>query len=129
MSLIITDSTSTPTNDAAADENNVGDVLDINVATRIAGALDQLNQLDAQKVLTPTTGATKRALEGFINQAFRKHGGELLGAFFSLKGEYEPLIGSLAILFRRVNATINHMRAQESAHREAVIKAAQPTSK
>lgn len=119
MSLIIQPSQSAPEDET----NEVGEVLDINVATRIAGALDHLNQLDLEKVVTPTSEATKRALNAFLSNAFRKHGGELLGAFFSLKGEYEPLIGTLAILFRRVNGTINHMRQQESANREAALKA------
>lgn len=122
MSLIIQPGQSTPEPVKEASDE-IGEVLDINVATRIAGALDHLNQLEAQTVLTPTSEATKRALNAFLTNAFRKHGSELLGAFFSLKGEYEPLIGTLAILFRRVNGTINHMRAQESAHREAVLKA------
>lgn len=116
MSLIIQPGQQ-PADPVKDESDEIGEVLDINVATRIAGALDHLNQLDTQVVLTPTNEATKRALTAFLNNSFRKHGPELLGAFFSLKGEYEPLIGTLAILFRRVSGTINHMRAQESAQR------------
>lgn len=111
------------------DEENIGEQLDINVATRIAGALDQLNQLESQTVVTATGEATKRALRIFLSKSFQRHGPELLGAFFSLKGEYEPLIGAVAILMRRVNATVNHMRAQEQAQRVAMQKAIEAQNK
>ena len=111
-----------------ADENNIGEELNIHVVTRIAGALDQLQQLEAQSVVTPTSEAQKRALRAFLTKSFLAHGSELLGAYFSLKGEYEPLIGTLAILFRRVTGTIDTMRRQENAARlraQAEAKAAE----
>jgi hypothetical protein len=129
MSLIITPGQPEKAPEQNDTTENIGEVLDINVATRIAGALDNLNQLEAQTILTPTAEATKRALKQFLNNSFQKHGGELLGAFFSLKGEYEPLIGTLAILFRRVTGTINHMRQQEAANRAAQAKAVQADAK
>lgn len=123
MSLIITPDQPTPENAAPETADEIGESLNIDVVTRIGGALDHLRQLESQAIATPTSEATKRALREFLFKSFTRHGSELLGAYFTLKGEYEPLIGTLSILFRRVNATINTMHRQEAAHRAAQVKA------
>lgn len=94
-----------------------------NEVQRIAGALADLHELEDQKIITPTTEARKRGLREYLSNSFIKFGPQFLGAWFSLKGEYEPLIGVLAMVFKRVDGNVKYMQFQEAAARQRQLKA------
>lgn len=53
-----------------------------------------------------------QSLVGFLSENFIAYGQEFLGAWVTLKTEYEPLINGLVPAFRRVAATVNAQAQQ-----------------
>lgn len=123
MSQIITPESNQATK-PQGDGTEAAAELTHNEVNRIAGALADLHALEDQKIVTATSEAQKRGLREYLANSFIKHGPHFLGAYYTLKGEYEPLIGTLAILFKRVDGNINYMRVQEAMHRKAQVEAA-----
>lgn len=93
-------------------------------AERLLGAFARLHELEDTKVITPTSDAEKRGIQAFLSNSFLRIGPGLLGSYLTLKGEYEPLVLTFSLFFRRVLGNVNAMEAraqeQEAARLEAV---------
>lgn len=127
--------------EATNEEQEQFEPLSPQVARRIAHAVARLHELEDQKIATPTSDAEIKGLREFVNNSFQRYAPELLGAYFTVKGEYEVLVNVLAVVFRRVDGFRDQMRFQEAAQRAAqavpqqitpeaaALKASQETAK
>lgn len=97
-------------------------------AERLLGAFARLHELEDTKIITPTSEAEKKGIQAFLSNSFHRVGPQLLGSYLTLKGEYEPLVLTFSLFFRRVLANVNMMEAraqeQEQARLEAVRREA-----
>lgn len=93
-------------------------------AERLLGAFARLHELEDTKIITPTSDAEKRGIQAFLSNSFLRIGPQLLGSYLTLKGEYEPLVLTFSLFFRRVLTNVNMMEAraqeQEQTRLEAV---------
>lgn len=72
----------------------------------VAGAYTRWVELRAQQIQTPTTDAEIKGLSEFLADKLLTHASEFIGSLYVLKREYEPLLGLLAQLSRRVIAQV-----------------------
>ena len=98
--------------------------LNLQLASQIAGALERLQELASLDVQSREAQAEIAGNHEFLANTFIQHGSEFLGAWFTLKQEYEPLLGSISNVAMRVVAIRNATQARIAAQREAEAKAA-----
>lgn len=126
MSNIITPDSKAPS--TAKEEPNATQVEQLNKyeAERLLGAFARLHELEDQKIITPNGEAEKKGIKLFVTNSFLKVGPQLLGSYLTLKGEYEPLVLTFSLFFRRVLTNVNMMEfqtQQREAERLAAVKA------
>jgi hypothetical protein len=71
-------------------------------AHEITGALNRLAELSQSKLVLPGTEEEKAKLERYLQNEARQHLGELLGTWFVVRREYEPLINVLTTVSQRI---------------------------
>jgi hypothetical protein len=84
--------------------------LNVKAATEIGGALERWHALRANKIATPTADAELAGLTEYLANQLLTYAPELLGCWFVVRNEYEPLVNSAFTLLSRVDA----MRAQRA---------------
>jgi len=84
------------------------------VATQLAGALQRLNELGDSKIINPAHEAEITGTRQYIARELPKYAAELLGNWFVLRNEYEPLIQGFSGLMGRAGAIINARNAQNN---------------
>jgi hypothetical protein len=82
----------------------VPDRLNMKAANEIGGALERLRAMKEERIATPTTDAEKASLIGWLADRLITHAPELLGAWFVVRHEYEPLVNGMTAIFTRANA-------------------------
>ena len=73
-------------------------------ANELAGALQRWTELRNAKIKTPTTDAELAGLTEYMATTLITHSSDLLGAWFVVRAEYEPLIGVLTNIKARLDA-------------------------
>lgn len=83
---------------------------------KIAGALQRLNEIKDANCIVSLHGVNQndakrteqecRDLIEYLSVTLIKHARELVGCWFVVKGEYNPLIQSLVPLVQRINANL-----------------------
>lgn len=71
-------------------------------ASKARNALLRLNTLNESKIITKDGDAEKRMVSDFLNKFATTHVNELLGCWFVLHYEYEPLLSGLAPIISRL---------------------------
>lgn len=126
MSNIIITPDSKPAPSTAPEKQEVSHVEQLTKAEaeRLLGAFARLHELEDTKIVTPTSEAEKKGIQIFLSKSFHRIGPQLLGSYLTLKGEYEPLVLTFSLFFRRVLGNVNAMEQraheQEQARLEAV---------
>lgn len=86
-------------------------VLDLKIMGEIAGALNRFRELSALEVQTPAHAAEITGTVQYLSQTFLDYGEQFLGAWFTVRQEYQPLIQAFSTLAFRVNGVLNAKRA------------------
>lgn len=79
--------------------------LNAALATEIGGALERWHTLRNQAIKTPTSDAEVAGLTEYLANRLLEFAPELLGCWFVVRNEYEPLIGTIATVMNRVEST------------------------
>lgn len=87
------------------------------LAAAYARYLDLSEQLRSPLIVPETEAlrAEHAGLQKFLGSAFLTHGGELLGCYNLVHGEYEPILRAVAIIFRRIGVAPVLETAQPAA--------------
>lgn len=74
------------------------------LAAAYARYLDLTEQLRSPLIVPETESlrAEHAGLQKFLGSTLLTHGGELLGCYNLVHGEYEPILRAVAIIFRRI---------------------------
>lgn len=90
--------------------------LTADICQQLGGALARLNEIKDANIIVNVHGVSQndarkteqecRDLIEFLSVTLIKHAAELVGCWFVVKGEYNPLIQSLVPLVQRVNANL-----------------------
>lgn len=78
------------------------ELLNLNKAVQMAGAVRELVSLQNQKIVTAETDAKKAGLEKFLREAAYTHVNELVACFIAVNTEYEPFLQSVGLMLRRI---------------------------
>lgn len=78
------------------------ELLNLNKAVQMAGAVRELVALQNQKIVTAETDAKKAGLEKFLREAAYTHVNELVACFIAVNTEYEPFLQSVGLMLRRI---------------------------
>lgn len=78
--------------------------LTMEAAKQIGGAIDRLNQIGTGLIVKPGDEAESKALENWLKGELLKYAQQLLGSYFVIKTEYEPLVMGVAGILRRATA-------------------------
>jgi hypothetical protein len=84
----------------------------------IAGALARLAEINENTILSPTVEAELKGVREFLTNAFVQHGSEFLGAWNTLKEEYQPLLRAFAIVTSRVSGILIETERHRAAAAE-----------
>lgn len=95
--------------------------LDRNVGMQLIDAIHRLNQLSSSVIVNKNDDAEKAGLEKFLYTGLVAHASVLLGCWFTVKTEYEPLVNCFSHLLERANGLTELRGAQ---HRQLVAAAA-----
>lgn len=108
---------------------NLGDVPPMSAqdANNLALAVKRYVELSGAAVVTATAEAEIAGLKEYISKQAFVHIGELMGTYFAVRQEYEPLIKTVAFMFKRVDAI--NQRAAAIAQAEADERAKQESPK
>jgi hypothetical protein len=99
------------------------ETLTFEAAQKLGGAIQRLSELAAAPVITPTSEAEQKGLVQFLQAELFKYANELVGSWFVMHTEYEPLIGCVASLLSRANGVLSrNAAAQQAPAPENVIK-------
>lgn len=79
-------------------------VLARETAVEMASALASMAEIKGRTIKLKDDEANLRAAETFLLSHLVKHASELLGCYFAIKDEYEPLVGIYARLQQRATA-------------------------
>lgn len=82
-------------------------LLSYKKAEELAGALSRLHELAETKITTKESNAEAAGLKRFVADEAPKHLNEFLGCWFIIRREYEPLLNTLAIMAKRVQAIVS----------------------
>lgn len=89
-------------------------VFDLKLAGEVAGALGRFRELSALDVQTPAHAAEIQGTIQYLSQTFLTHGETLLGSWFTVRQEYQPLLQAFATVAHRVGGILNR-NAQTAA--------------
>lgn len=90
------------------------DTLSAQVAQQMRSSVIRLAQLNSTKIVTKDSDAEKAALESFLRQQAYANISELLGCWFAVRNEYEPLIKAYATLLSRSTALLDMNDRQQA---------------
>jgi hypothetical protein len=82
--------------------------LTMEAANQLGGALQRRAELSALTILTKETEAELRALGSFIAETITDNAAELLGCWFTVRREYEPLLKAFASVAFRVSGILSY---------------------
>lgn len=82
-------------------------------AEQIGGALQRLHELRNQSIQTPTQDAEIAGLVEFLAPRLMEHAHELLGMWYVVRHEYEPLVNNIARILNRVNVVQAQAQVQK----------------
>ena len=86
-------------------------------ANRLGGAYARLRELAQKKVITANDEAEKAGLQTYIKQEVEKWGPELLGTWFVVHTEYQPLLRAInGIVDRIAGARAGNPVPVETSH-------------
>lgn len=71
-------------------------------ANKARNAVVRLHALNQTKIVTKDGDAEKRMLSDYLNKFTSQHVDELIGGWFVLRYEFEPLLGALAPIVARL---------------------------
>lgn len=100
-------------------DSKVPERLNIKIATEIGGALERWHTLRNQAIKTPTTDAEIAGLTEFLANQLLTHAPELLGCWYVVRNEYEPLVNVVFNVLGRVDG-IRMERARIMQERQQV---------
>jgi hypothetical protein len=93
--------------------------LDIEVGKQIIDAVNRLSQLDGTdgKIITldKNLEAEKNGLREYVRNQLFEHAGHLLGCWFAVRNEYEPLCQAVSSLLNRAAGIDAQRKATQSA--------------
>jgi len=105
--------------------------LDMEAGKQIIDAISRLAQLAGNgeadsKIITldANANAEKAGLVEYIKNQLFEHAGHLMGCWFAVKNEYEPLCNSFASILNRAEG----IRAQRKAADAALTKTEEPAN-
>jgi hypothetical protein len=81
--------------------------LSFETANEIAGALARRQELTSTTILSKDTEAELRGLNQYLTTALANHSEELLGCWFTIRREYEPLLQAFSTVAFRVGAILS----------------------
>jgi len=81
-------------------------MLTYKLAEELGGALDKLEELAQTKIKTKESEAEERGLKAFVAETATHNLQELLGCWFTIRREYEPLLNVLAVMTKRVQGVL-----------------------
>lgn len=82
-------------------------------AVKIRNAIVRLRELEQTKIVTQDTEPEKRLLAEYLRKTAYEHLNELLGCWYVLHNEYEPLLHTLAPLVGRCFGMLQQRAATE----------------
>lgn len=82
-------------------------LLTYEIAEKIAGALERLHVLQQNKIVSTEIAAEIRGQQQFLADETPKYINELLGCWFTIRREYEPLLTILATMSKRVQGILS----------------------
>ena len=93
-----------------------------NEAETLGNAVARWHELRDNIIKTPTSDAELKGLTEFIATQAVEHIDELIGCWFTIRDEYEPILN----LISRVGQRVNSINAQYYARMQAAYAAANP---
>jgi len=96
--------------------------LTMEKAARLAGAIRRKKVLMSQKISTAQKDAELRGINALLVTELMNHADELVGSWFGIHNEYQPIVDALTALFARIQQNIDYKKAQVEARREAEEK-------
>jgi hypothetical protein len=92
-------------------------------AIELANALGRLSEIQSQSITSPSLQAEARGLVEHCSAAFLSHGPELMGCWFVVRDEYEPIVNLVARITGRVRGIFAAAEAQAKQ-----VEAAEPSN-
>lgn len=102
--------------------------LDMQLASQIAGALQRINELSQLSVQLPAHVAEIKGNHEFLANTLIQHADELLGCWFTVRREYEPLIRAFSTVAFRVSGVLAKTAAPEPEVGEAPVDSQPPSN-
>lgn len=97
-------------------------------ANKARNALLRLNALNESKIITKDGDAEKRMVSDFLNKFVGAHVNELLGCWFVMHYEFEPLLGALAPIVARLTPAQQQQPCMCSNTSSDVVKSDEPAN-
>ena len=104
-------------------------MLDQETAVKIGGALARLHELTHKSIVEKDDAAERRGNEQFLNRALLEHAHELLGAWFTIRNQYQPLIQGFACLVSQADGVIARIKSAQEASKPAAVDNSSKESK
>lgn len=118
-------SSETPAGESSNTKPKGPQLLTRQEVVQLGGALQRLEELASYEVKTAAHEAEIRGLHEYLANTFLNHAKEFLGAWFTLRNEYEPLLSVFGTVALRVSNIIAATRANaESAQAKAELDVA-----
>ena len=85
-------------------QRNQGTALDEQDGLQAIQGIRRLQAIAKQTILTPNIEAEKAGIQQFLQKILLEHADELLACWSAVRFEYEPFVGSISLVFDRVNS-------------------------
>ena len=83
---------------------NQGTALDEQDGLNAIQGIRRLQAIAKQSILTPNIEAEKAGILQFLQKILMEHADELLACWSAVRFEYEPFVGSVSLVFDRINS-------------------------
>lgn len=100
--------------------------LELEKGKQIIDSIDRLAQLQSMKDKTPNDTAEANGLVEFLKNALFEHAASLMGCWYAVRTEYEPLCNAFAHIASRADSINRQKAAIERKVRGQVEEAAAP---
>jgi hypothetical protein len=83
---------------------NNGTALDEETGLKAINAVRRLQAISKTSIINPNLEAEKAGLLAFLQKTLFEHADEFLACWSAVRFEYEPFVGSVSLVFDRINS-------------------------
>lgn len=100
--------------------------LNAQIIEQLAAQLNRLSELSQHKIISRNDEAEKAGIHAFLAEHFVVFGSELLGCWYTVRGEYEPLLRVITAVTARVAGQLEQVREVAAAQIAATQSQTEP---